>query len=201
GKLHTTLEQLTHGHHAFRAYWKHGFAKQYEKFSTFLRNEICSNNLTDFGLRKGLDHLAAVREKFLEITERLAAFQAQCLSVHSDFPRLQRLALPIPLGTTKYPGIKIHNTPMIRLMEVLLHAGTLLGGWRASQLHEALPLRPVHPTLRNQPAALRPPQGPRPPRRGNFQGDIATARETRIHDAVLDDDGLVINVPRPSSVC
>ena len=45
GKLHTTLEQLTHGHHTFRAYWKHGFVKQYEKFSTFLRNEICSNNL------------------------------------------------------------------------------------------------------------------------------------------------------------
>jgi hypothetical protein len=25
--------------------------KQYEKFSTFLRNELCSNNLTDFGLK------------------------------------------------------------------------------------------------------------------------------------------------------
>ena len=138
GKLHTTLEQLEHGHHAFRAYWKHGFLKQYEKFSTFLRNEICSNNLTDFGLRKGLDHLAAVREKFLEITDRFAAFQAQCLNVHGDFPLLQRLALPITVGTTKYPGIKIHDTRMIRLMEVLLHAGTIVGGWRANQLHEAL---------------------------------------------------------------
>ena len=138
GKLHTTLEQLEHGHHAFRAYWKHGFVKQYEKFSTFLRNEICSNNLTDFGLRKGLVHLGAVREKFLEITDRFAAFQAQCLNVHGDFPLLQRLALPITVGTTKYPGIKIHDTRMIRLMEVLLHAGTMVGGWRANQLHEAL---------------------------------------------------------------
>ena len=42
--------------------------KQYEKFSTFLRNEICSNNLSDFRLKKGLEHLAAVREKFLEIS-------------------------------------------------------------------------------------------------------------------------------------
>ena len=32
-------------------------------------------SLADFGLRKGLDHLAAVREKFLDITERFAAFQ------------------------------------------------------------------------------------------------------------------------------
>jgi hypothetical protein len=38
--------------------------KQYEKFSRYLRNELCSNNLTDFGLKKGLDHLEAVREKF-----------------------------------------------------------------------------------------------------------------------------------------
>jgi hypothetical protein len=138
GKLHTTLDQLEHGHHAFRAYWKHGFLKQYEKFSIFLRNEICSNNLTDFGLRKGLDHLAGVREKFLGITERFATFQAQCLNVHGDFPALQRLALPIRVGSAKYPGIKIHDTRMIRLMEVLLHAGTTVGGWRTRQLHETL---------------------------------------------------------------
>ncbi len=36
---------------------KHAFLKQYEKFSCFLRNELCSNNLRDFGLNKGLDHL------------------------------------------------------------------------------------------------------------------------------------------------
>src|SRR5438552_16132382 len=53
-----------------RAYWKHAFVKQYEKFATFLRNEVCSNNLADFGLRKGLEHLGDVREKFLGITER-----------------------------------------------------------------------------------------------------------------------------------
>ena len=138
GKLHTTLDQLEHGHHAFRAYWKQGFVKQYEKFSTFLRNEICSNNLTNFGLRKGLVHLPSVREKFLEITDRFATFQAQCLNVHGDFPLLQRLALPITLGSTRYPGIKIHDTRMIRLMEVLLHAGTTVGGWRLHQLHAAV---------------------------------------------------------------
>jgi hypothetical protein len=34
-----------------RVYFKNAFLKQYEKFSTFLRNELCSNNLADFGLR------------------------------------------------------------------------------------------------------------------------------------------------------
>src|SRR5271168_4947474 len=57
GKLSTVVDQIEHGHHVFRAYWKNAFLKQYEKFSTFLRNELCSNNLSDFRLKKGLDHL------------------------------------------------------------------------------------------------------------------------------------------------
>jgi len=138
GKLNTTLEQIEHGHHIFRAYAKNAFVKQYEKFSTFLRNEVCSNNLADFGMKKGLDHLAAVRQKFLAVTDRFAAFQAQCLNVHVDFPLLQRLALPIIGGTAKFPGIKIHDTRMIRLMEVLLDAGTQVAGWRAAQIHQAI---------------------------------------------------------------
>src|SRR5271166_6444656 len=64
GKLATVIDQIEHGHHVFRAYFKNAFLKQYEKFSTFLRNELVSNNLNDFGLRKGLDHLDAVRTTF-----------------------------------------------------------------------------------------------------------------------------------------
>jgi hypothetical protein len=80
----------------------------------------------------------AVREKFLAITDRFATFQAQSLNVHVEFPLLQRLALPITAGTAKFPGIKIHDTRMIRLMEVLLHGSTTVGGWTAKQIHDAL---------------------------------------------------------------
>ena len=138
GKLATVIDQIEHGHHVFRAYWKHAFLKQYEKFSSFLRNELCSNNLRDFGLKKGLDHLDAVREKFLTITDRFATFQAQCLNVHVEFPLLQRIALPITVGSVRYPGIKIHDTRMIRLLEVLLHNGSTVGGWTAKQIHDAV---------------------------------------------------------------
>ena len=138
GKLNTTLEQIERGHHVFRAYCKNAFLKQYEKFSTFLRNEICSNNLSDFHLKKGLEHLPAVRQAFLAITDRFAAFQAQWLNVHADFPLLQRLALPIQVGTARVPGIKIHDTRMIRLMEVLLHNGYQIHGGTARQIHQAL---------------------------------------------------------------
>jgi hypothetical protein len=138
GKLSTVVEQIEHGHHIFRAYWKNGFLKQYEKFSTFLRNELCSNNLSDFGLKKGLDHLLAVKQSFLQITDRFAYFQAHWLNVHVDFPLLQRLAVPIIIGSVRYPGIKIHETRIIRLLEILLHAGTEIGGWTAKQIHHTL---------------------------------------------------------------
>jgi hypothetical protein len=138
GKLATVIDQIEHGHHVFRAYFKSAFLKQYEKFSTFLRNELCSNNLSDFGLKKGLDHLDAVRQTFQAITDRFAGFQAQWLNVHVDFPLLQRIALPITIGSVRYPGIKLHDTRVIRLCEVLLHGGTHVGGWTANQIHRAV---------------------------------------------------------------
>lgn len=36
GKLSTVIDQIEHGHHVFRAYWKNAFIKQYEKFSCYL---------------------------------------------------------------------------------------------------------------------------------------------------------------------
>lgn len=138
GKLATVIDQIEHGHHVFRAYWKHAFLKQYEKFSRFLRNELCSNNLRDFGLKKGLDHLDAVRKRFQTSTDRFAGFQAQGLNVHVDFPLLQKIALPVTIGSVRYPGIKIHDRRIIRRLEVLLHNASTVGGWTAQQIHEAV---------------------------------------------------------------
>jgi len=137
GKLAAVLDQIEHGHHVFRVYWKNAFLKQYEKFARFLRNELCSNNLRDFGLRKGLDHLGAVRSKFQAITDRFASFQAQSLNVHVDFPLLQRIALPVTIGSVRYPGIRIQDPRIIRLTEVLLHGGSTVGGWTARHIHQA----------------------------------------------------------------
>ena len=138
GKLATIIDRIEHGHHVFRAYFKNAFLKQYEKFATFLRNELVSNNLADFQLRKGLDHLEAVRERFQDITGRFAGFQAQWLNVHVDFPLLQRIALPITVGALRYPGIRIQDPRVIRLLEILLHGGTHVGGWTTNQIHQAV---------------------------------------------------------------
>ena len=138
GKLYSTIERIDHGHHIFRAYFKNSFVKQYEKFSTFLRNELCSNNLRDLGLKKGLENLNAVRQKFQAVTDRFAAFQAEWFNHHPDFSLLEFLARPVMKGSTRIPGIKIHDTRMIRLMEVLLDAGSTISAYRARYIHRIL---------------------------------------------------------------
>jgi hypothetical protein len=50
----------------------------------------------------------------------------------------EKIALPITIGAVRYPGIKIHDTRIIRLLEVLLHDGNTVGGWTAKQIHEAV---------------------------------------------------------------
>lgn len=138
GKLQTIMEALEHGQHIFRAYWKHAWVKQYEKYSTFLRNEVTSNNLRDFKLHKGLAYLGEVRTRLREVLDRFAAHQAENLNVHEDFALLRRIALPVECGTVRTPGIRIQDPRMIRLLEVLLHAGTAVGGWSARQIHAVL---------------------------------------------------------------
>jgi hypothetical protein len=138
GKLSSVLERTEHGHHVLRAYAKNAVMRMYEKFSTFLRLEALSNNLKDFALNKGLDNIDKVRRILGAVTDRFAQFEAEALDVHVDFPLFQRLALPIPRGSGKIPGIKLHDTRMLRLMEVLLHAGTKVLGWRTIDIHQTI---------------------------------------------------------------
>jgi hypothetical protein len=132
------LEKLDHGHHVLRIYCKSQVARLDEKFSTFLRVEICVNRLRDLGLNKGLENLDALRNKLVVVTDRRTGLEARLLNVHVDFSLFQRLALPVSLGKSKIPGIKIQDTRMIRLMEVLLHGGSQVAGWRTIQIWQAL---------------------------------------------------------------
>jgi hypothetical protein len=72
------------------------------------------------------------------VTDRFAAFEARALDVHVEFSFFQRLALPIPSGSAKLPGIKLQDTGILRLMEVLWHAGTRVLGWRTTEIRQAI---------------------------------------------------------------
>ena len=45
---------------------------------------------------------------------------------------------PLQSAKTKIAGIKIHDTRMLRLMEVLLHQGTQIHPWRTAEIHQAV---------------------------------------------------------------
>src|SRR5437879_2116676 len=82
GKFYTMLEQIDHGHHVLRAYAKDAVARMYEKFSTFLRVELCVNRMKDLRLNKGLENLKRLRQILTAATDRFASFEAQALNVH-----------------------------------------------------------------------------------------------------------------------
>jgi hypothetical protein len=138
GKLQTIMDGIEHGQHVFRAYWKHAWVKQYEKFRTYLRMEVTSNNLRDFKLHKGLAYLGDVRRRLYQVVDRFAGQQAVNLNVHDDFTLLRRIALPVESAGRKTAGIRVQDVRMIRLMEVLLHAGSAMGGWTAREIHAAV---------------------------------------------------------------
>jgi len=56
----------------------------------------------------------------------------------STFPSCSGWLLPITAGSVRYPGIKIHDARIIRLLEVLLHGGNTVGGWTGNQIHSAV---------------------------------------------------------------
>jgi hypothetical protein len=139
GKLQNVMERLAQGRHVFRAYWKHSFLKQYEKWRTFLRLEVVCNCVRDFGLNKGLADWENLRAKGREVLERFAAHQAITLNVHGELDLLARLARPVQLGKSKIAGIKLDQERMMRLLAVLLRrAGGGFGGWTAAEVRAAV---------------------------------------------------------------
>jgi len=138
GKWQNVLERIEHGQQVFRTYYKNSFLKQYEKAATFLRQELVCNNLKDFGLKKTLKYWEPVRDRFQQITDRFAQTQAEHLNVHGQFDVLARLAKPVIQGKTKVAGIRLENTRLMRLLELLMQgAGGHLRKWTATRLHEA----------------------------------------------------------------
>ena len=139
GKLQNVMERVDHGMHVFRTWCRNSFLKQYEKAATFLRRELVSNNVRDFGLKKSLAHWGALRQRFQQITDRFAAAQAQNLNVHGQLDVLARLAQPVLQGKTKVSGIKLEQKRILRLLEVLLQgASGHLKRWTTAHLHQTV---------------------------------------------------------------
>ncbi len=129
GKRQTVLQKIEQGQHVLRAYSNSAVPRMYQKWTTLSRVEVLSNRLKDFGLNKGLENLDAVRQKLAAVSGRFAAFEAESLRTPMDFPYSSAWRYRSQLGRSRVPGIKIHDTRVPRLMEVLLDGGTQITGW------------------------------------------------------------------------
>lgn len=140
GKHQTVLERMDEGHHVFRAWFKSSFVKQYEKWKTFLRTEVVSNNVKDLGLkRKGLHELNELQTKMKEAVGRFAETTAINLNNGGQYDLLADLARPVIQGRTRVAGIRIESARLARLLGLLLRgAPGNLRGWRSCELHEVV---------------------------------------------------------------
>ena len=86
-----------------------------------------------------LCHLSAVKDKFGQILDRFAHTKAEHLNVHGHLDLLAQIARPVFKGKGKVAGLKLENTRLMRLLEVLLRrAGGGFGGWRTDQLRASI---------------------------------------------------------------
>jgi hypothetical protein len=83
--------------------------------------------------------LEQIRKTCHAILGRFATNQTTNLNVHGHFDLLARLAKPVHLKKSKIAGIRLDQTRMMRLLQVLLGRGAgSLGGWSAKELRSAI---------------------------------------------------------------
>jgi len=61
GKLQTEIENMDLPNPVIRSHYRNGFIKQYVRDHLILRTEAATNNVTDYGVRKGVDNLSVLR--------------------------------------------------------------------------------------------------------------------------------------------
>jgi hypothetical protein len=94
GKLQTVFEDRHLGNPVLRAYYAHGFAKQYVRDDRLLRTELATNNVYDYGIHKGVENLAPLRKRATAILDRYLDAQQDILETFVDRGQRRRLSQP-----------------------------------------------------------------------------------------------------------
>ena len=134
GRLQTSLDDLHLGQPVLRAFFKHSILKNYVRggnteFGGFDRAEVGTNDVTDFrGIKKGVENLPLLRERFSEITTRFRNAQQDILETFLDRGELRRLSEPTINGKKRIPGLKLDNARQLALMHALVAFSHVLAG-------------------------------------------------------------------------
>ena len=121
GKLQTVIEDLDLPNPVIRSHYGNGFIKQYVRDHLNLRTETATNDVTDYGVRKAVEHLPQLREKMASITDNYLDVQQDILETFVDRGQLRKLAEPTVLPNGKrVPGLKLDHPRQLALMHALV---------------------------------------------------------------------------------
>ena len=121
GKLQTEIEDMHLPNPVIRSHYRNGFIKQYVRDHLILRTEAATNNVTDYGVNKAIEHLPVLREKLSAIDDNYLDIQQDILETFVDRGQLQRLAKPsITASGKRIPGLKLDNPRQLALMHALV---------------------------------------------------------------------------------
>jgi hypothetical protein len=121
GKLQTEIEDMDLPNPVIRSHYRNGFIKQYVRDHLILRTEPATNNVTDHGVNKAVEHLPALRDKMAAIVDNYLDVQQDILETLIDRGQLHKLAKPTLTPTDKrIPGLKLDNPRLLAVMHALV---------------------------------------------------------------------------------
>ena len=160
GKLQTEIEHMDLANPVIRSHYRNGFIKQYVRDHLILRTEASTNNVTDYGVRKAVDNLPALRTTLSAINDNYLNVQQDIVETFLDRGQLRKLAQPtITAAGKRIPGLKLDNPRQLALMHALVRFSHIAAGnsFTTAELHPRSRRRPrlrrrsLHPRF----AALR----------------------------------------------
>jgi len=129
GKLQTVLEHIDLPNPVIRSHYGHGFIKQYVRDHLLLRTESATNNVTDYAVKKSIDHLPQLQQKLSSIADNYLSVQQDILETFVDRGQLRQLSQPtfLPNGR-RIPGLKLDHPRQLALMHALLRFSHIAAG-------------------------------------------------------------------------
>jgi hypothetical protein len=125
GKLQTEIEDMNLPNPVISSHYGNGFIKQYVRDHLILRTEAASNNVNDYGVKKSVQNLPALRNALSAINDNYLDVQQDILETFIDRGELRKLAEPTitPAGK-RIPGRKLDHPRQLALMHALVRSRT-----------------------------------------------------------------------------
>jgi hypothetical protein len=129
GKLQTEIADMHLPNPVIRSHYRHGFIKQYVRDHLILRTEATTNDVTDYGVNKAVEHLPALRDRLGAINDNYLDVQQDILETFIDRGQLRRLAEPtITPSGKRIPGLKLDHPRQLALMHALVRFAHIAAG-------------------------------------------------------------------------